>query len=172
MRTIKLCHGEGNGVDTACLMNAISIITGENSGDRPDCVCPVIRSFCVVLNDMMSDDARSRLLTPLIWELPGTRVDDDDVMNARVNVFLDCASHYNTACHSSAFHYTGSTPAYYAARAANAIHMATQKLPLEESEKLLLAAVAAVRAAAAIGDKRPVEVVVSRERLEKQLGVL
>jgi hypothetical protein len=86
MRTIKLCFGAGNGVDTACLMTAVSIVTGaESPTDSPSCVCPILRAFIVKCNDNMPDALRSELFTPLIWELPGTQTTvENQILRAKV----------------------------------------------------------------------------------------
>ncbi len=88
MRTIKLCFGAGNGVDTACLMTAVSIVTGaESPNDSPSCVCPILRAFIVKCNDNMPDALRSELFTPLIWELPGTQTTaENQILRAKVFV--------------------------------------------------------------------------------------
>lgn len=73
MRTISLCAGKGDGKKTACLMHAISIITGhKHEGDHPSCVCEAIIHFGIDLNDSLLQVHRDELLVPLIWELPGT----------------------------------------------------------------------------------------------------
>lgn len=65
-RPLKLCRGAGNGVDSACLMTAANMLTGNGArGDEAVCVCPVIRAFIIPTNDCMADDLRQELYGPL-----------------------------------------------------------------------------------------------------------
>lgn len=73
MRTIRLCRGPGNGIDTACLATAVAMLAGEpEHRDSPECLCPVIRSFVVATNDAMNQERRSKLYGDLPWLLIGT----------------------------------------------------------------------------------------------------
>lgn len=57
-----------------CAMEAVAFVAGEPWSDHPECACPVIATFIRSWNDTISDDAeRTRLLTPLIPKLVGSR---------------------------------------------------------------------------------------------------
>lgn len=60
-----------------CVMEAVSYVAGEPWSDRPACASPTIGAFLRTWNDALPDDeARTRLLGPLIPRLPGTAADD------------------------------------------------------------------------------------------------
>ena len=60
--------------DGCCVMEAVSYIAGEPWSHRPACACPVITSFLVSWNDNLpNDESRTRLLTPIIPLVVGTR---------------------------------------------------------------------------------------------------
>jgi hypothetical protein len=44
-----------------CAMEWVSHLAGEPHGDQPACVSPVLRAFCVSLNDSLPDVSRQRL---------------------------------------------------------------------------------------------------------------
>lgn len=51
-QSIRLCHGAGNGKNSACWMTAVSVYAGKNAWkDQPECVAPTIRAFAIRLND-------------------------------------------------------------------------------------------------------------------------
>ena len=77
-RAIKLVHGEGSPETGACWMSAIRMYEGGSWGDRPDCVCPVIRNLCVALNDSFGEGAeadrlRGEFIGPHLFDVVGTR---------------------------------------------------------------------------------------------------
>ena len=85
MRVINLCAGEGDGKKTACLMTASNMLIGKpENGDKSSCVCPLLRSFILVTNDAMPDAIRNILYGPLVWEIVGTRNNNNDVLRARL----------------------------------------------------------------------------------------
>lgn len=76
MKTIKLCKGAGNGVDSACLATAVAMIAGKSEEkDHPSCLCPVIAAFIRPTNDAMPDEIRANLYGDLPWHLVGTKAD-------------------------------------------------------------------------------------------------
>ena len=72
-----------------CLLEAVSVLAGEDFSDTPETACPVLASFGRALNDAMPDETRSLLLLPLIPLLVGTR--DPAKEQARAFVFADRA---------------------------------------------------------------------------------
>ena len=90
MRVLNLCHGQGNGVDSACLMTASNMLIGKGEdGDRNSCVCPILREFIIKTNDRMPLEFLGGLYGPLVWEIVGTRNDDMEVMEARAFKLVD-----------------------------------------------------------------------------------
>ena len=64
--------------DGMCVMEAAAWVAGESFTDHPSCVCPVIGAFLRSWNDAITDDKeRTRLLTPLIEKVIGTRATPD-----------------------------------------------------------------------------------------------
>ena len=64
--------------DGLCAMEWVSWAAGEAHSDAPQCVSPVIRKFCIGLNDRLPDDLRQRLI-PVLLSCVGTdtgRADD------------------------------------------------------------------------------------------------
>jgi hypothetical protein len=57
----------------ACVMEAVAYVAGEAWSDQPQCVCPVIATFCRAWNDALPQNKRDELLKPLISRLVGTR---------------------------------------------------------------------------------------------------
>jgi hypothetical protein len=47
--------------DGRCAMEWVSYLAGEPHSDQPECVSPVLRAFCVALNDGLDDAPRQRL---------------------------------------------------------------------------------------------------------------
>jgi len=186
MRTIKLCRGAGNGIDSACLMTAVSIVSGyEIPDDRPSCVCPILRGFIIKCNDSMPDDLRSELFTPLIWELPGTVTTlENQILRARVfthgaqilatyaatyatyaaNAAASAASAAYAATYAADATYAASAAyaAYAAANAANAANATSKREVYEYCVTLICIAMS-------IGDKRPVEIVKTPKQLAEML---
>lgn len=90
MRVINLCHGEGNGVNTACLMMATNMLIGRGQdGDDAKCVCPVLRRFIIATNDGLPEDKLGELYGDLAWEIIGTRTNDLQVMLKRTFAMVD-----------------------------------------------------------------------------------
>jgi hypothetical protein len=56
-----------------CMMEAVSFLAGEKFTDHPECVSPVIATFCRVWNDDLQQSDRNRLLLPLMRDVIGTR---------------------------------------------------------------------------------------------------
>jgi hypothetical protein len=56
-----------------CFYEAAAFFAGEPHSDRPQCVCPILTSFGISLNDNMNDESRNRLLLPIIPLVVGTR---------------------------------------------------------------------------------------------------
>lgn len=58
----ELSYGtHANPQDGRCAMEWVSFLAGEEHSDEPACVSPVLRVFCIALNDRMDDLARQRL---------------------------------------------------------------------------------------------------------------
>jgi hypothetical protein len=64
-----------------CAMEWVSYIAGEPHGDHPACVSPVLRAFCVALNDALEDGPRQRL-RPYLTRTIGTADDGLDQRRA------------------------------------------------------------------------------------------
>ena len=47
--------------DGRCAMEWVSYLAGEPHSDDPACVSPVLRAFCMTLNDSLEDAPRQRL---------------------------------------------------------------------------------------------------------------
>jgi hypothetical protein len=62
-------HPEGDGV---CLLEAVAREAKEPHSDNPQCVCPVIAAYGRILNDIMPDGQRQRLI-PFIPRLLASR---------------------------------------------------------------------------------------------------
>ncbi|HUG24704.1 hypothetical protein, partial [Piscinibacter sp.] len=58
-----------------CLLEAVSLFAGEQFGDEPACVDPVLRIFGMGWNDGLPNDAARAQLKRYIPLLPGTRGD-------------------------------------------------------------------------------------------------
>jgi len=59
-----------------CVMEAVSYVAGEDWSDSPSCASPVIAAFLRSWNDSLDDEARNRLLKPLVPSLVGTKASD------------------------------------------------------------------------------------------------
>jgi hypothetical protein len=57
----------------ACVMEAVAYVAGEKWSDAPECASPVIAAFMRLWNDSLDDEARNRLLKPLIPRLVDTK---------------------------------------------------------------------------------------------------
>jgi hypothetical protein len=76
---LVLAHGSHRSFDEGvCAMEAAAWIAGEEHTDRPSCVSPVIAAFMRSWNDRLNDDARNRLLKPLIPLTVGTATSRSD----------------------------------------------------------------------------------------------
>jgi len=51
-----------NPAEGACIMDAINWLAHGRHGDRPQCVDPILRGFCIQGNDWMPDDIRQKFL--------------------------------------------------------------------------------------------------------------
>ena len=76
----------------ACAMELVAWIAGEPHSDRPKCVCPVLTSYVIHLNDSMPDDAtRDRFLKPLLPRLVVGTVADPETEQKRAFALADAA---------------------------------------------------------------------------------
>ena len=90
MRVLNLCHGTGNGVDSACLMTASNMLIGKGEDrDHNSCVCPILRAFIIKTNDNMPLEFLGELYGPLVWEIVGTRNNNMEVRKARAFKLVD-----------------------------------------------------------------------------------
>ncbi len=69
-----------------CAMEWVSYLAGEPHSDQPRCVSPVLRAFCMTLNDSLEDGPRQRL-RPYLARTIGTA--DDGLDRARAWMSLD-----------------------------------------------------------------------------------
>lgn len=60
-----------------CAMEWTAYLAGEDHTDQPQCVSPILRSFCIELNDCWDDDMRQRL-RPYLARCIGTAEDGRD----------------------------------------------------------------------------------------------
>lgn len=58
--------------DGLCAMEMVAYLAGEQHGDHPDCVCPVLTGYTIRLNDAMPEHWRQQL-KPYLPLLIGTR---------------------------------------------------------------------------------------------------
>jgi hypothetical protein len=63
--------------DGMCAMEWAAYVAGEPHTDQPVCVSPILRSFCISLNDAWDDDMRQRL-RPYLARCIGTAGDGMD----------------------------------------------------------------------------------------------
>ncbi len=64
-----------------CAMEWVSHLAGEPHTDQPECVSPVVRAFCIALNDGLEDGPRQRL-RPYLTRTIGTADDGLDHQRA------------------------------------------------------------------------------------------
>ena len=64
-----------------CAMEWVSHLAGEPHTDQPECVSPVVRAFCIALNDGLEDGPRQRL-RPYLTRTIGTADDGFDHQRA------------------------------------------------------------------------------------------
>jgi hypothetical protein len=70
---LKLRRGAGGDYKNGlCFMEAAAWLAGEEATDKPECACPVLGTYGILINDHMSDATRQKLL-PLAYEMAGTR---------------------------------------------------------------------------------------------------
>jgi hypothetical protein len=82
-----LAHGaHATPEDGRCAMEWVSYLAGEPHSDRPACVSPVLRAFCVAFNDWLPSTARQRL-RPYLTRTIGTV--DDGLDEARAWMAID-----------------------------------------------------------------------------------
>jgi len=83
----RLSYGtHANPEDGRCAMEWVSYLAGEPHGDQPSCVSPVLRAFCIALNDGLDDVPRQRL-RPYLTRTIGTA--DDGFDDARAWLAMD-----------------------------------------------------------------------------------
>lgn len=71
----KLSNGSHNSAsEGACLMEAVSWVTGEDFTDHPECACPVLTELAININDNTTDKKRQALI-PAIPVLVGSKTD-------------------------------------------------------------------------------------------------
>ena len=75
VQAMPITSGSHSSIDDGmCVMEACAYVAGEPWSDEPACACPVIGAFLRSWNDALSsDEVRTRLLSPLITVLVGTR---------------------------------------------------------------------------------------------------
>ena len=57
-----LAHGAHQTADEGrCAMEWVAYLAGEKHSDQPVCVSPVLRRYCISLNDRLGDDERQKL---------------------------------------------------------------------------------------------------------------
>src|SRR4051812_19054664 len=66
-----------------CAMEWVSYLAGEPHTDQPVCVSPILRRFCIALNDRPPDDQRQRL-RPYLARTIGTAGDGLDEQRLQV----------------------------------------------------------------------------------------
>jgi hypothetical protein len=67
--------------DGRCAMEWVSYLAGEPHSDHPSCVSPVLRAFCIALNDGLEEAPRQRL-RPYLARTIGTAEDGMDERRA------------------------------------------------------------------------------------------
>jgi hypothetical protein len=70
---LKLRRGAGKDYKNGlCFMEAAAWLAGEGATDKPECACPVLGRYGIVINDTTNTETRQKLL-PLAYEMAGTR---------------------------------------------------------------------------------------------------
>jgi len=169
-KPLRLCHGAGNGVDTACLMTATNMLIGcGNKGDEAVCVCPVLRAFIITTNDCMPDALRQELYGPLPWLLIGTKTDDIGVMVRRAEILSDAAqelaeyAEYAAKSAKYAAEYAKYAAEYAAEYAAKAAKYAAEYAAAER--RIWTICRDALVRAAEVGSKTPTEIVMTPDEI-------
>ncbi|MGB9183668.1 MAG: hypothetical protein WCB67_06350, partial [Solirubrobacteraceae bacterium] len=75
------CGTHASPADGRCAMEWVSHLAGEPHSDQPECVSPVLRAFCIALNDGFEDEPRQRL-RPYLSRTIGTAGDGQDPWRA------------------------------------------------------------------------------------------
>lgn len=79
-----LSHGSHRTAeDGRCAMEWVSYLAGEPHSDQPQCVSPVLRRFCIALNDRLEDADRQKL-RPYLARTIGTAGDGRDEERLRL----------------------------------------------------------------------------------------
>ena len=74
LETFTLINGVGDGKQTACVMSLAALVAEREFNDSPPCVCPILRSALIKLNDNMPDnETRKRHLGPLVADILGSK---------------------------------------------------------------------------------------------------
>ncbi|HLU40700.1 MAG TPA: hypothetical protein VK081_15045 [Planctomycetota bacterium] len=92
LRTFPLragSHADPN--DGMCAMEMVAWLAGEPHSDDPACADPVLAAVVRCFNDTLPDDARERLLRPLVPLLVHTR-SGATAEHARAWLAVDCAA--------------------------------------------------------------------------------
>lgn len=91
---MKLVQGQGSPETGACWMSAIAWYVGEQDWtDAPECVDPTIRSLAIWVNDsLQTDEERERRIGPVMFNVIGTRTDDDNVLLERRRIAVRFAA--------------------------------------------------------------------------------
>ena len=91
MKLPPLVAGSHSGPEAGlCAMEMVAFMERLEHTDKPECTCKVLRGLTIVVNDILGDDDRQKLL-PVLPELVGTVV-DSDVMQQRDNHIMRTAS--------------------------------------------------------------------------------
>ena len=70
---IKLSKGSHpSPKDGMCIMECVAYIEGEKHTDHPQCACPVVTSFAILMNDQMSESERDSLI-PFVLRIAGSK---------------------------------------------------------------------------------------------------
>ena len=110
---IKLLAGHREETQTTghgCFMDVIAYLNGDAQiTDESECVCPVIRSIAIYINDLLNDEQRHRLL-PLVARAMGTSKAPIEIIVSRAKA----AAKYAMACKTIAKSYTQNENSYSA----------------------------------------------------------
>ena len=179
---MQLCVGAGNGVDTACLMTATNMLIGkpELLDKEGDCICPFIANFVRQSNDAIGTFDRkllNDLYSPLVWELPGTRNPDSvplrekyllnwllELLTPQVHdIYAVCRTRYGKSVEAVRKMYADSGTSWLPQ---NVIAFMRIYASFWRSTDIFHHCPDLIRGMAAIGDRRPVETVMTQEELE------
>jgi hypothetical protein len=166
MRTIHLCGGSGDGIRSACLGRAITMAVGwqeKHLWSACPTLCPGLLGFIIDTNDTMPDSVRNEVYGPLVYELIGAGTGDMEIARQRGQYLFDRAVEITGSFEAKID--PNATPGYIGQFAAHLMNIACCNGEVEWSKcaDILLEA-------AAIGDKRPVEIVIPQEQLAEMLS--